>query len=95
MISTDMRNYEYYIYGERDNYGQATLSTETKGLVKMAIYTTSQSVQDNINYQNAQYLGLTHENISDKYVIAYGDKKLKVLYIQPKGKLKQVYMGLM
>lgn len=95
MISTDMRNYEYYLYGERDSYGQSTLSTEAKGLIKMAIYTTSQGVQDNINYQNAQYLGLTHENISDKYVIAYGDKKLKVLYIQPKGKLKQVYMGLM
>lgn len=93
MINAEMRNYSYYTYGEQDGYGQPTLST-AQGIVKMAIYTTSQGVQDNVNYSNANYIGLTHDaNINDKWVVQYGDKRLKVLYIQPKGRYKQVFLG--
>jgi hypothetical protein len=93
MVMQNMRTYDYYLYGEANSYGQPVLSKEVQGTVKMAIHTTSQSVQENINYHSAQYLGLTHADISDKYVIQYGDKKLKVLYIQPKGRFKQIFMG--
>lgn len=59
----------------------------------MAIYITSQNIQDNINYKGATYLGLTHSLLDDKTVIQYGDKKLKVLYVNPEGRLKQVFMA--
>lgn len=89
MINPDMRIYDYYVYSDEDGYGQPQLSDEVQGQVKMAIYTTSQSVQGNINYQNASYVGITHNsNITDKYVIQYGDEKLKVLYV---GKKKSVF----
>lgn len=94
MINADMRNYDYYTYGAMDGYGQPTLSKEAQGSVKMAIYTTSQGVQDNVNYSNANYIGLTHNaNINDKWVVQYGAKKLKVLYVQPMGRYKQVFLG--
>ena len=59
----------------------------------MCIDITSQSIQDNINYAGSQYLGLTFANIDDTYVIKYGDQMLKVLYVNPMGRLKQVFMA--
>mgnify|MGYP003311878358 CR=1 FL=1 len=92
MISADMRNYEYYLYGENDAYGQPQLSEDVQGSIKMAINLTSQSVQDNINYKSANYMGLTLMPINETYVIQYGNERLKVLYVNPKGRYKQVFM---
>lgn len=92
MINTDMRTYNYYIYGAQNAYGQATLSSEVKGQIKMAIYTSSQTVTDNIKYKDASYIGLTQSAVDDTYVIQSGAEKLKVLYVQPKGKYKQVFL---
>ena len=58
----------------------------------MAIYTTSQSVQANINYASANYIGLTNSTVNDTFVIEYGAEKLKVLYVQPQGRYKQVFL---
>lgn len=96
MIISGMKEYGYYLYGEENEYGQPTLSEEINGTVKMSIYTSNKSVQDNINYENANYIGFTYADIDDKYVIQYGDEKLKVLYIVAAPRLmKQVFMGKM
>ena len=96
MIMTEMRLYDFLTFGEMNDYGQPQLDEEPKGQVKMAIYTTSQSVQDNVLYENATYIGLTHDaEIDDKYVILDGNERLKVLYVQPKGRFKQVFMARM
>ena len=93
MINTDMRSYDYFLYGEEDRYGQSQLSDTIQGSVKMSIYSTSTNIQDNINYKNAEFIGLTKDsNICDKYVIQYGIDKLKVLYVISKGRLKQVFL---
>lgn len=93
MISNDMRLYNYFLYEDKDAYGQPQLSKETRGQIKMAINITSQSIQDNINYKGASYLGLTNALIDDSFVIEYGAVKLKVLYVNPKGRLKQVFLA--
>lgn len=94
MINADMRDYEYYNLYADNGYGQPTLTETVQGTVKMAINNTSQSVQDNIKYLNATYIGLTlNSNINDTYVIKYGETKLKVLYVQRKGIYKQVFMS--
>lgn len=88
-----MRSYDYFLYGEDDKYGQPQLSDIVQGSIKMSIYSTSTNIQDNINYENAEFIGLTRDsNISNKYVIQHETEKLKVLYIIPKGRLKQVFM---
>ena len=92
MINTEMHFYDYFTYGEKDDYGQPQLSEETQGTIKMAINITSQSTQDNINYKDASYIGLTHAAIDDTYVIQYGPEKLKVLYVNPMGRYKQAFM---
>lgn len=97
MINADMRNYCYYLYTAADEYGQPALLDDMQGTVRMAIYPTTKAVQDNINYCNAQYVGMTTDAyIDDTYVIQNdnGDM-LKVLYIQPNGRYKQVFLGAM
>jgi hypothetical protein len=93
MINNKMRNYDYFTYGENNSYGQPQLSETVQGTIKMAINVTSQYVQDNIQYKNATYVGLTFASVNDKYVIQYGDVKLKVLYVNPAGRMNQVFMS--
>lgn len=95
MIGTDMRLYNYWTIGAKDAYGQALIPSkdaEPAGTVKMAINITSQATQDNINYKDCSYIGLTFDTVDDKYIIQYGDTRLKVLYVNTKGRYKQVFM---
>lgn len=94
MINSGKREYSYYLYNAKNEYGQETLSKEPQGTIKMTINTLTQTTQDNPRYKDATYVGLTHDLINDSYVIEYGEEKLKVLYVNPKGRLKQVYMKL-
>ena len=94
MISSNMRSYDYFTYGAPNAYGQPQLSKEPVGKVKLSIYTTSESVQANVNYTNANYIGLTFDkNINDSYVIQYGEEKLKVLYTQKQARYTQVFLA--
>lgn len=95
MINAKMKLYNYFTLGEDNGYGSPQLSTEPTGTIKMAISLTSQSVQDNILYEGATYVGLTHAAIDDTFAIGYGEEKLKVLYVNQEGRYKQVYMAKM
>ena len=91
MISNKMRFYDYYLM-EKDDYAQEVVGENVIGSVKMAIFETSKTVQDDIRYEDATYLGLTPAIVDDTFVIKYGNEKLKVLYVYPKGRLKQVFL---
>lgn len=95
MFNPDMRYYDYYTYGTQDEYGQEQLPTSAGGKILMSIYITSQYTQDNINYDGANYIGLTHSPIDNSYVIKYGEEFLKVLYVNTKGRFNQVFLGRM
>lgn len=95
MINADMRLYDYYIYTPNE-YGQTTIpeDAEPAGKIKMAIYTTSQSAQDNILYKNASYMALTHDTgINDMYQVNFNGERLKVLYVSPQGRFRQVFLA--
>lgn len=96
MINTDMRQYSYSTIGEEDAYGQQKIDLNNLvGILKMAINIAGQSIQDNINYENCQYIGLTRDKVDSNYIIHYGNEKLKVLYVNPKGRLNQIFMARM
>lgn len=92
MINTAMRTYNYSTFGAEDAYGQVTKSDQVAGTIKMAISISSQAVQDNINFTNCNYIGLTMAELNDSYVIHYGSEKLKVLYVNREGRFNQAYM---
>ena len=83
MFDAKMREYDYYILQDKDEYGQTTLSTIPDGKVKMAIFISSQSAQDNILFEGCNYIGITYAKVRDTYVIDFEGEKLKILYITP------------
>lgn len=100
MITADMREYDYFLYGEPNGYGQQVLIKDEngqplkQGTVKLAIYTTTQTIQDNINYKNASAIALTHDKaINDTYVIKDGETLYKVLYTSQRGRYRQVFLN--
>ena len=93
MINANMRLYDYFAFEEDNGYGEKALSTEVKGQVKMAIEVISQGLDNSVLYSAASYIGLTNDNVNDSYVINYENKQLKVLYVNPKGRYKQVYLA--
>ena len=93
MINCDLRTYNYFTLGENNEYGVPTISEEAQGTIKIAINISSQTIQQNINYLNCQYMGITqHANVDDTYIIEYGEERLKVLYVNDRGRYKQVYL---
>lgn len=96
MINAQMRNYDYFIFGENNAYGQPSLSEDKKGTVKMAIHLITETLEDNIFYSGANYIGLTFDSAIDStYVIQYGEEKLKVLSVNPQGRYIQVSLARM
>ena len=93
MINADMRYYNYFTLGEKDAYGQQTLSNTPTGKIKMAINVSNQNIQGNINYKDAQYIGLKLAEVNDSFVIEYKNEKLKVLYTVPFGRYTQVFLA--
>ena len=93
MINPNKRLYDYYTFHGFNDYGEATLSGTPQGKIKMSINISSQATQDHILYKDCQYVGLTTDaGVNDTYVIQYGEERLKVLYVNPMGRQKQVYM---
>ena len=101
MINAQMKEYIYYRYNsDTDAYGQLTLIKDAdgepviQGTVKIAINNSSTAIQENIRYKDATYIGLTlNKSIDDTYVIQYGDERLKVLYVTPQGRYRQVFLN--
>lgn len=92
MINTAMRTYNYSTLGKEDAYGQQTNSDAVVGTIKMAISISSQAVQDNINFENCNYVGLTMAELDSSYIIHYGTEKLKVLYVNKEGRYNQAFL---
>jgi hypothetical protein len=95
LINAKFRQYNYFTIGT-NAAGQQVMppkDAEPVGKVAMSINLTSQTIRDNINYKDAQYVGLTHAKVDDTYVIEFGEERLKVLYVNPFGRLNQVFMA--
>lgn len=95
MIAANMKHYDYYTLGAADEYGQPhipSINDEPEGKIKMSLYITSLSTQDNINYKDSNYMALTRANVDDTYIIKNGNELLKVLTVNDAGRMKQVFL---
>ena len=90
MIIRDMKEYSYSILNRLDAYGQPL--EEATGTIRMNINILSQTTVENPMYKDASYIGLTQAAVDDSYIINYGEEKLKVLYVNPQGRFKQVFL---
>ena len=93
MINSQMRTYNYFLKGGKDSLGFPMVSEEPQGTVKMAININNQYMTDNILYSGCSYVGLTYDSeINDSYSIEYGEEMLNVKYVNPQGRLRQVFL---
>ena len=100
MINSRMSDYDYFLLGDDNGYGQITIIKDDsgnpikQGTVKLSISTLTKTVTDNLRYSDSTYIGLTHDKtINDTFIIQYGDELLKVQYVNPDGRYTQVFMG--
>ena len=94
MINANLRDYNYFTFGAKNEYGQAELTEEVQGTINAAIYTLSTTIGNTVKYKDATYILLTKDNsINDTFVIQYGEEKLKVLYIIPSGRFTQAFLS--
>ena len=93
MINAQMKLYNYSTFGALDEYGQETLSASPVGTIRLALNTSNITTGDNIKYKDATYTALTFDSlVNDSFVIHYGEERLKVLYVMPFGRYKQVFL---
>lgn len=93
MITRNMRFYDVYTYGEEDEYGQAKLSELPIGRAKVCVEVASQAVRESIAYSGTQYIGLTNDTLDDTCVLELDGKRLKVLYVNNRGRKNQLYLS--
>lgn len=87
-----LTKYNYYTLVDSEYGGKTADFTSPTGVVNMAIQLNNMAMNSNTIYTSANFVGLTQEDIDDTYIIEYGNEKLKVLYVYPEGKYKQVFM---
>lgn len=95
MINPQMKVYNYYLLGSVDDYGQEIMPITPTGTIKMAINIKTQDVNDNVIFNDTQYVGLTHQPVTDKYIIDYNGTRLKVILVNDFGRIKTVFMAVM
>ena len=92
-IRNQMKSYNFYtLEDELNDYGEHEAAQTASGTIEMAINLKTETMKDYILYSQAQYIGLTADSITDKYIIEYGNEKLKVLYVNTFGRLNQAFM---
>lgn len=94
MIASRMRVYDCFALGEtEDAYGERVPTEDPIGQVKMSITFLTHTISDAAVYADCEYLGLTHADVKDTYYIQYGEDRLKVKYVVPQGRYKQVFLA--
>lgn len=65
-------------------------TTSEQQYITMAIYLSNQATNQNINYVEADFIGLTTEEVNDRMFIEYDGLNLKVKYVNQMGRFNIV-----
>ena len=92
VINRSMREALCYALGARDSYGQETLDTENSSTIHLTFGLYNHHETEDVRYQDVEYTGLTYDNLTDNNVIQIEDIKYKVKFVNPYGRMKQVFL---
>lgn len=87
-----MREALKYSLAAEDEYGQATLDTENSSKIHLTFGLYNHHEVEDIRYQDVEYTGLTYDDLTDNDVIQIEDRKYKVKFVNPFGRIKQVFL---
>ncbi len=92
VINRDMRQAQMFSLGEIDEYGQETIDTETPSTVHLTFGLFTHHETEDVRYQDVEYCGLTKDDITDNDILLLDDKRYKVKFVNPYGRMKEVFL---
>lgn len=92
VINRSMREALKFALGADDEYGQATLDTENPSTIHLTFGLYNHKEVEDVRYQDVEYTGLTFDNLTDNDVIQLGEDKYKVKFVNPFGRINQVFL---
>ena len=93
MINRQLINATVIKYGGVDEYGQMLSTPEEQREIKMTFTLYNHTNSSDIRYQNVRYVGLTKDkDINDNMTIKVGEDEYKVLFVNPFGRMTQVFL---
>ena len=87
-----MRQANMLRYIDSDEYGQPVLDTENPQSIELTFGLYNHTETEDVRYQDVEYTGLTQYEVSDKNVIQLDGKNYKVKFVNPFGRIKQVFL---
>ena len=93
MINREMRQATVVTYGGIDEYGQMMTTPTASRTISMTFGMYQHTPTQDIRFQDVKYVGLTSDReISDKDTVIIDGKEYKVSYVNPFGRMTQVFM---
>lgn len=92
VINRNMRQAEMLSLGEMDEYGQEVIDTENSTTVNLTFGLFNHHETEDMRYQDVEYCGLTYDNITDNNILFLDDKRYKVKFVNPYGRIKEVFL---
>lgn len=87
-----MRPAIVYSFGDLDEYGFPTLNEELSRQVLMTFTLFTHHPVEDIRYQGIEFTGLTADTLTDNDVVEIEGNKYKVKFVNPCGRLNQVFL---
>jgi hypothetical protein len=93
MINRELVNATVVTYGGIDSYGQMLAEPVESKTIEMTFGVFNHTPTTDVRYQNVEYYGLTKDkDINDTMGIIIDGKEYKVIYVNPCGRLTQVFL---
>jgi hypothetical protein len=93
MFNRDIVDATVVTYGGVDEYGQMMTTPTASREISMTFGLYNHSESSDVRYMAVNYTGLTRDKeITDKDSVIIGGKEYKVLFVNPYGRLTQVFL---
>jgi len=92
VINRSMHQAQVLMLGEDDEYGQPQIVEAPLPSITLSFGLYTHSSVEDPRYQDVEYTGLTTHEVNDKMVLQIGDERYKVLFVNPFGRINQVFL---
>ena len=92
VINRNLIKADMFRLGEVDEYGQEEIDTENAETVHLTFGLYNHHETEDVRYQDVEYCGLTYDNITDQNILLLDEKQYKVKFVNPYGRMKEVFL---
>lgn len=78
--------------GGQDEYGQDLMNELDRKPITLTFGLYNHKQTDDIRYEDVEYTGLTIYDVFDDQIIQIGEDRYKVLFANPFGRMRQVFL---